>query len=88
MAERWAGLSATSAPIERDALWVATSNSAKASIEADALLDRRLGVVGGDDHRVVVEERVGPPAACMSRSSWRSAAAIDVTCACGPFLCE
>ena len=28
----------------------------------------------------------GPPPACMTRSSWRSAAWIDVTCACGPVL--
>ena len=30
----------------------------------------------------------GPPAACMIRSSARSAEAIEVTCAYGPRLCE
>ena len=30
----------------------------------------------------------GPPAACMMRSSARSAEAIDVTCEYGPRLCE
>ena len=29
-----------------------------------------------------------PPAACMTRSSWRSAAASEVTCASGPCRCE
>ncbi len=37
---------------------MATSNSANARVEPDPLLDRRLRVVGGDDHGVLVEERV------------------------------
>ena len=57
--------------------------------EVDAPLDLGVGVVGDDDHRVLVEERAGPagrvhhPLELRGRR-WRSTS----TCACGPCLWE
>ena len=66
----------------------ATSKSANATVEPDPLLHRRLRVVGARrSPRTARGTASGPPAACISRSIWRSAAAIEVTCACGPVAC-
>ena len=88
MAARWAGLRAISAPTDREALRVATSNSPNAR-------SRRIrsSTAACEWSEVTItaywsRKASGPPAACIRRSICRSAAAIEVTCACGPFLCD
>src|SRR5579875_3346353 len=49
-------------------------------IEADARLDRRLRVVGGDDHRVALEKRIRTPR--------RVHEPLELTWAWGPLRCE
>ena len=45
-------------------------------------------MVGDDDHGMLGEKRLDPAAASNTRSSWRSAAAIESTCASTPCRCE
>ena len=86
MAERCAGLSASSAPT--DAARSAWRHGSRRAPGRDRI---RSSTIACEWSEVTItacssRNRSGPPAACISRSSWRSAAAIEVTCACGPLL--
>ena len=88
MAARWLGHSASSASSTALPPGPATSQSANAPRRS---MRRSTGAWEWSAQMItawVSRNRSSPPAASATRTIWASAAAIDVGCACGPFLWE